>query len=57
MFMNSEITCLYNFQDMKHVLTTIGEKMSDFEVDQILKLSGAVEGNAINYHSKYTLSI
>ena len=40
-------------KDMRHVLTTIGEKLTDEEVDSLYRLSGCVERGAINYHSKY----
>ena len=37
---------------MRHVLTTIGEKLTDEEVDTLYRLSGCVERSAINYQSK-----
>ncbi len=39
-------------QDMKHVLTSVGEKMTDVEADDLLKLSGAVDRGMVNYQSK-----
>lgn len=35
--------------DMRHVLTSVGEKLSEAEAEDALRMSGAVEGDKVNY--------
>ena len=39
--------------EMRHVLTNVGEKLSEQEADDLLKLTGVVDKNMVNYNSKF----
>jgi calmodulin len=36
-------------QEMKHLLTSVGEKLTDEEADQLLKASGCVQNGQVQY--------
>ena len=40
-------------QEMRHLLTTVGEKLTEDEADELLKISGATSNGLVNYESKY----
>lgn len=39
-------------QDFMHVMTNVGEKMTEEEVNDLVKMTGAAEHGRINYVSK-----
>jgi len=41
---------LVSVGDLRHVLTNVGEKLTEQEADDLLKLSGSVERGMVNYH-------
>ena len=38
--------------DLRHVLTTVGEKLTDEEVDTLIRSTGCMEKGSVNYHSE-----
>ena len=36
-------------QEMRHLLTSVGEKLTDEEADELLKMSGCVQNGQVNY--------
>jgi calmodulin len=38
--------------EMRHLLTSVGEKLTDDEADELLKLSGCVQNGMVQYDSK-----
>ena len=39
-------------KEMRHLLTSVGEKLSDEEADELLKMTGCVKGDNVEYDSK-----
>lgn len=39
--------------EMRHLLTTVGEKLTEDEADELLKMSGAVDRGVVNYESEW----
>jgi calmodulin len=40
---------LVSVAEMRHLLTSVGEKLTDDEADQLLKMSGCVQGGMVQY--------
>lgn len=38
--------------EMRHLLTTVGEKLTEEEADDLIKTTGCVERGMVNYDSK-----
>jgi len=38
--------------EMRHLLTSVGEKLTDDEADQLLRMSGCVQNGMVQYDSK-----
>jgi calmodulin len=38
---------------MQHLLTTVGEKLTDYEAEELMRVSGCVQGGMVNYESEY----
>lgn len=48
---------LFFSQEMRHLLTTVGEKLTDYEAEELLKNSGCVQQGRVNYESELKPSI
>ena len=44
-------------QEMHHLLTTVGEKLTDEEAENLLKMSGCVSNGLVDYQSTYPLFV
>jgi len=44
---------LVSVAEMRHLLTSVGEKLTDDEADQLLRMSGCVQGGMVQYDSKH----
>lgn len=43
--------------EMRHLLTTVGEKLTEEEADDLLKMTNCIEkGNVVDYDSEYLAS-
>lgn len=40
---------LVSVAEMRHLLTSVGEKLTDDEADQLLRMSGCVQGGMVQY--------
>ena len=40
--------------EMRHLLTSVGEKLTDDEADELLRMSGCVQQGMVQYDSKST---
>ena len=38
--------------EMRHLLTSVGEKLTDDEADELLRMSGCVQNGMVQYSSK-----
>ena len=45
-----------SISELRHLLTSVGEKLTDEEADELIKSSGCVDrtSGTVNYMSKYT---
>jgi len=41
--------------EMRHLLTSVGEKLTDDEAEELLRMSGCVHNNMVQYDSKFCL--
>ncbi|ESN94405.1 hypothetical protein HELRODRAFT_69120, partial [Helobdella robusta] len=43
--------------EVKHLLTSVGEKLTDDEADELLKMTGCVHNGKVNYESKLSFHL